>query len=216
MGDDATREAERRWKETGALEDGRRYLAHVQRAGDPVEVLRVRLAIGALHPERARLAAHVGHEPARAALGIEVQPLILPGWASALFDWGQLACVRAAVAAARAAIAAGAPSSVDPEPALRAAEAWLACPCLEHYRQAEAFNARRAELPAWAWQAVTAAHCPPRTCWHHTMAINAAAGVAGEDAVRAAIREALVPWALAEEGGEQPFERPPAPGGRTQ
>lgn len=214
MGDDARREAERRWRETGAQEDGRRYLACLQRAGEQVEALRVRVALGALHDERVRLAAHLGHAVAREALALEGPPMAaLSAWAQHLFEWGQGACVRAALAAARVALAAeDAGAQGDPSAALGAAEAWLACPCPSHYREAEAFNARRGELPAWAWQTVTAAHCAPRACWHHVQAISAAAQVAGEAAVRAAVRDALVAWALPDEGGEERLERPVSAG----
>lgn len=211
MGDDARREAERRWRESGSVEDGRRYVAQLQRAGgDPVEALRVRMAIGALHEERARLAAHVGHPVARAALGLLDDPptLVLSAWAHHLFDWGQAACVRAALAGARAVVVSGAPASEDVAAALAAAEAWLSCPCPRHYREAEAWNARRADLPAWAWQTVTAAHCPPRACWHHGQALADAARLLGEEVVRAAVREALVAWALPDVGGDEPLERP--------
>lgn len=212
MSDDARRGAQRRWQETGSPADGRRYLASLQRAGDEVEALRVRLAIGALHEERARLAAHLGHPAARAALELPDAPTTyLEAWARQLFEWGQAACVRAALAAARGMAARGlAPApSVDPLAALAAAEDWLACPCPQHYAAAEAFNGARTELPDWAWQTVTAAHCPPRSCWHHVQTISAVATTLGSDAVRAAVREALVAWALPAEGGEGPLERPP-------
>lgn len=218
MGDDALRSSERRWRETHAREDGRRYLAQLERAGEVVEALRVRVAIGALHAERLDLAAHVGHAPARAALGLAAAAA-LPGldeWARKLFDWGHAACVRAAVAGARrvlagwTAIGVGDPDA-DPRRAIETAEAWLACPCPRHYAEAEAFNLRKG-LPGWAWQTVTSSHCAPRSCWHHVQALQEAAGVVGDEAVRAAVREALVGWAVPPVGGEAPLERAAAHG----
>lgn len=209
MGDDARREAERRWRETGSVDDGRRYLAHVERAGEPALALKVRLAIGDLHEERARLAAHLGDPVAREALAVEDAPIVLlSAWAQRLFDWGQAACVRGALAAARAALTSGAPVQGDAEAALAAAERWLECPCPRHYGEAEAFNAQRSQLEPWVWHTVTAAHCPPRACWHHVQAITGAAQVASEARVRAAVRDALVAWALPREGGDARLERP--------
>jgi hypothetical protein len=224
MSDDLRRAAERRWRETGAAEDGQRFLALLERAGDVVEGLRVRVVLGLLHPERLDLAAHVGHPPARAALGLagEPAPPLRPG-AQRLFVWGQAACVRAACAAARAVLERGGPGADEARRAIEAAEAWLACPCPQHYAAGEAFNRRRGELPGWAWQTVTAAHCPPRACWHHIEALDAAATAlgGGDDAgsrrrgvgaVRATVRRALVAWALPA-GGEAaaaPLERPVA------
>lgn len=217
MTDDARRDARRRWEETGAPEDGRRYLACLVRAGEAIEALRVGLAVGAVHEERARLAAHVGHAPARAALRLEPPPALpLSAWAQRLHDWGQAACVRAALAAARRCLDQAPTAGVDTsgvDEALAAAEAWLACPCPRHHAAAEAFNARREALPVWAWEAVTAAHCPPRACWHHVRALTAAAEVVGADAVRAAAHDALVAWALTAPDASAPLERPSvAPG----
>ncbi|MCO5168952.1 MAG: hypothetical protein M9894_21640 [Planctomycetes bacterium] len=208
MTDDAQQAARRRWDETGAAHDGRRYLALLWRAGEEVEALRVGLAIGAVHDERARLAAHVGHVPAREALGLG-PPAALPltAWAQRLFDWGQGAAVRAAVAAARGCLERAPDEGAAA--ALAAADAWLACPCPRHHAAAEArFNPLRAALPPWAWEAVTAAHCPPRACWHHVRALSAAAHVVGEQAVRGAARDALLAWALAAGDLAAPLERP--------
>jgi hypothetical protein len=212
VGDEERRAAERRWRETGAAEDGRRYLATLTRAGEEVEALRVRVAMtgpGALHPERLDLAAHLGHAPALAALEREAPAQSLADWASGLHQWGHPACVRAAVAAARAAVATHAPREGDADAvrAIEAAEAWLACPCRKHYAEAEAFNRLRGRLPEWAWEAVTSSHCAPRACWHHRLAIQAAARALGEEATRAAVRDALVPWALDAAGGDVRLDR---------
>lgn len=56
MSDERLREAERRWRETGAVEDEARYLLERVRAGD-------------LAPERLELAARCGHRSAARALG---------------------------------------------------------------------------------------------------------------------------------------------------
>lgn len=222
MGDDARRAAERRWRESGEAGDGRRYLAHLERGGrDEVEALRVRLAIGDLHRERALLAAHVGHGPARAVLSWPAAPeadaTTLDVWGEALFGFGQAACVRAALAASGVVVASaptveGGDPEADPRRALAAAEAWLACPCPRHYRECERWNVMKGRVAEWAWQTVTATHCPPLFCsqrvWHHTQAIREAMEVVGAEPVRVAMRQALVPWALPARGADQPLERP--------
>lgn len=217
MSDDARRAAERRWRETGHADDGRRFLAQLVRAGeDEARVLQVRLSLRDLHEERAVLAAHLGHAPARAALGARApsdEGSTLVDWGKRLFDFGQPACVRAALAASRLVLrvipGAEIDADADPRRALDAAEAWLTCPCPRHYAAAEAWNPLRGRLAEWAWQTVTAAHCPPRVCGHHVEAIRSAAATdVGAERVRAAIREALLPWALSATGGDQSLERP--------
>ena len=228
MSDDARRAAERRWRETGEVDDGRRFLAQLVRAGgDEVQILQVRLAIRHLHEERVLLAAHVGHAPARAALGARApsraaspdptEAAPLEEWARDLHDFGQAVSVRAALAAGRLTAstlpAEATDRETDPRRALDAAEDWLACPCPRHRSEAEAWNPLRGRMAAWAWQTVTAAHCPPGACgqrvWHHVQAICSAAAAIGEEPVRAAIREALLPWALPPSGAAERLERPP-------
>lgn len=92
MTDARLRDAERRWRETGALADEAAWL-------------RERVRAGALDDERLRLAAYVGHAAARLALATPVlsSPYV-QAWIYGLQPWGVEPAQRAAVAAARRAL----------------------------------------------------------------------------------------------------------------
>jgi hypothetical protein len=69
MSDDRLRRTERRWRETGAPEDGRVLLRELSRAGAPTaRLLRARVEVGDLAPGRLQLAAFLGDPGAREAL----------------------------------------------------------------------------------------------------------------------------------------------------
>jgi len=84
--DSKLRELERRWKETGSVEDEARYLLERVRVGD-------------LEREKLELAAYCGHEGAQAALGCNghVVPSNPHDWVHGLGAWGSEASTRAAV-----------------------------------------------------------------------------------------------------------------------
>lgn len=86
-------------------------------------LLAERVRAGTLAPDRLRLAAYLGHPPAREALGDEAPVLREDpdSWIRGLADWGPQAWVRAAIAAARL---TGRPN----QEVLDAAEAWLRQP----------------------------------------------------------------------------------------
>ncbi|MCO5170926.1 MAG: hypothetical protein M9894_31745 [Planctomycetes bacterium] len=92
MSDARLREAERRWRESGALADEAAWLRERARAG-------------ALTDEALRLAAYVGHAAAAAALASPpLAPAYVQAWIYGLQPWGVEACQRAAIAAARRAL----------------------------------------------------------------------------------------------------------------
>lgn len=138
----------------------------VDRAGR-ARLLVERVRLGRLAVERLRLAAWLGDPAAAAAAGSLGPPLPPPpdelrAWLRGLGRWGVDWPVRAALAAVRHALGGAAPA---PELvlALAAIEAWLACPCATHGREA-----------------VTAGE---RAAWPDAPAV----GVALDEAVRAAV-----------------------------
>lgn len=75
MSDARLREAERRWREGGRLDDRLRWWSERARAGDlpaGAEALVVAVSTGDLDPDRVELAAYLGDERARALAGEEV------------------------------------------------------------------------------------------------------------------------------------------------
>lgn len=139
MSDQSLRDAERRWAETGSVDD-------------EVRVLVERVRHGMLLRERLEFAAACGHEAAARALhALSPAPAsVVSRWMrgvthlfrsstefGGLLRFGQPVVVRAAVAAARLAPVPGAVAPAADvrgatSEALRATEAWLACPCAEH------------------------------------------------------------------------------------
>jgi hypothetical protein len=88
VSDERLRQLERRFRETGTDEDGAAWLG-------------ARLRAGELSEDQLRLAAHLGHGPARMAIGAEEAPP--SGWPllRGLQAFGWEAQVRACLAAAR-------------------------------------------------------------------------------------------------------------------
>ena len=133
MSDQRLRELERRWRETGSVEDEAAYL-------------RERVRVGDLTQERLELAAHCGHEGARRALGQEPiapprSPSETTSWLRSLPQAPHEVLVRAALQAARNGVAAGDNHAkrgrfrervIEAKRAVSAVEKWLACPCLRH------------------------------------------------------------------------------------
>lgn len=211
MSDLDLREAERRYRESGAEEAAEHYLRLLGRAGRDVEALLVQLERGRLERNNLQLAAYLGSERAREALaqiGAEVVlgPDDFVRWAEGLWRWGNEVCVRGTLAAAELSRAGGA-LPADWEEALRTAAEWAEEPCDRTYRAAEAYNSRGGGLPSWVYQTVTAAHCPPRLTWqamqgrwsgcrHYIIALHDLSREHGEDEVRAQVARRLIAWAL--------------------
>ncbi len=106
MGDERLRTSERRWRETGAPEDGRVLLVELERAGAPAaRVLRARVQVGVLPEAQLRLAALLGDPAALEALG-EAPPRgalreSVIAWVAELGTWGPEPWPRVAVATGR-------------------------------------------------------------------------------------------------------------------
>jgi hypothetical protein len=182
---------------------------------------------GLLWLPRVQLAAYLGDEAARAALGCTCVSwerdgvrnhadscaghgprLPLADWARGLARWGRMAAVRAAVAGARVALAhreAGL-TTATARRAIEAAEAWIVCPCEEHRRTWEHVAHERNN----GWGLVNGPNqWMPCGCEveggplladtaHLAFCLENAARLAGEDRVRAAVLAEVSPWALQE------------------
>ncbi len=108
------------------------------------------LRSGELDPERLKLAAYAGHEPARAALGDSAprSPQDLETFVRGLEPWGSPAWTRAALGAARSAAAFWEERHTEPLPgeALDAVAAWLESPSDALAEQASALGQACYEL----------------------------------------------------------------------
>ena len=139
MSDERLRQLERRWLETGTVQDETAFLLERVRVGD-------------LAPNRLELAAHCGLPAARLALNLTVATLgrDVQGWLSGLRTHEKVVLVLAAVCLAKE----GQPDfeRIYPgdgayENAVRAACAWVQCPCDRHRSEAEAAATAAAEGP---------------------------------------------------------------------
>lgn len=121
MADDQLRELERRFRASGSIDDERRWLGE-------------RLRAGTITRERLEVAAHAGHEAARAVLGAAPPPDDLVPWLEPMEARGLDVSLRATLAIARLVIVP-APRGGTTEPlwsVVEAAEAWLASPDAAH------------------------------------------------------------------------------------
>lgn len=207
MTDDRLRRLERE-AITGGLDARARWLTERTRVGELAE-------------DRLRLAAWLGDPAAEQALGRAVlaPPTITIGrWVRGLVPWqtetpwAREAFARAAAAAARAVLACFDDGALATR-AVVALEAWIRCPCDEHAQAAAAlggqvpiqrgaaglFAARGVRFAGPAiYRATTVALSEgPANVTASEVATEAARATSPE-AVRAAIRDALVPWALLE------------------
>jgi hypothetical protein len=140
MSDSELRALERRWRETGAVEDEGRWLAARVRAGE-------------LDGAWLEALAFFGHEPALLAGGRPADAWDLDDsnvWGGKLRPLGTAVVIRAAHAAAWLGVEpwerAHPGSARGPRPMLEAVEAWLACPCKKHATAAKkAGDARNAD-----------------------------------------------------------------------
>jgi len=144
-------------------------------------LLRDRIRLGSLSPERLALAAYAGDEAARYALGDEAPPDVadLARWVAGLDDWGDEALRRACFAALRFALplwSARFPADDRPAAAVAAAEAYAGCPCAAH-RQTALAGA------IGATQAADEARAPARAGEATSLEDEAAARVAATVAV---------------------------------
>lgn len=188
-------------------------------------LLTARLRAGDLPEDRLRLAAHLGDPAALEVLGAAPPASSSIGrWVHGLAPWsaddGWPAWAAEAYARAAAAAAAAVLPCLERDPeqaaaagrAVAAMDAWLACPCDAHARAVVAAGTPFEHVPAgpaalFAGRArrfaegALARMCgvpllegPARAS--ATEAATSAARATSTDVVRAAIRDALVPWAL--------------------
>lgn len=195
-----------------------------QAASGDVEALSAlyieRVRIGNLTRDRLELAAYCGNTAALEVLGwsspcnlsyhglpdVGCPCTDIGSWLSGLEHWPLTVPIRATCAAARVAFMHVDVTTLSPCPtlgvarildAIRAAEAYVACPCESHLRAWDA-----------AWDSATDLNVRPlfipcarfaieRPIRELQIVSEDAAELAGEPAVRTAIREKLIEWALA-------------------
>ena len=191
------------------------------RTGDPAAHLRLRIRAGEVSEERARLAAHLGHSPAREALSLGPQTSSgLDEWVAGICAFGLEPVVRTAVAVSRSVLDTScslASSTLN----LEAAEDWVHCPCNDHaaaaygvaregylplpqplrpgvdvyVRGRGAHDACRISAELAGSPGIAPAELAPRL----TLAIGRARTDSSEgDQVLTAMYSELVPWALGE------------------
>lgn len=183
----------------------RRELERRARQGDrgaAVAALAQRLRAGEVDHDALRLAALLGDPAACALLGPDAPPAppTAHDLARALQGFDPGVAIRATITATRATSATADPRHgwdlARARAAVDAAEAWLRCPCRPHLDRAHDVgrtgdeDAADAELaPAWAVIG------PEGTRRFATeVALACAAAELGEEALRRALRRALVPW----------------------
>lgn len=126
MADDYLSQLEDRWRDTGE-------------APEEARVLLERIRVGLLTRTRLELAAYLGHEAAGLALpdaGETAPPDDPKRLVTELWRWGKEACVGAAVASARMALAGDVAGDPRAQQAVEAAAGWVKCPCGEHLEAA--------------------------------------------------------------------------------
>ncbi len=184
MSDAVLRDLERRWRQTRSVDDEAAYLLRRVRAGD-------------LSQPRLDLAAYCGH-PAFAAAGKQ-GPDRAEAFLVGLVPWGREACVRAGVAAFRAAF--GATASKPATRCLNALDAWVECPCEDHLRAVQGAHARLrgagvevAAVACLVWSVVS--EDPQRCASTASLALRPLGTQVTDGELVAAMRVALVGWAL--------------------
>jgi hypothetical protein len=182
---------------------------HSRSAGDAgvdVAALAERVRRGDVQADAIRVAALLGDTRARDVVpaGVKVEPGDLLAVVSALKAAPAPVIARAAIAVARAGVR---PAEATLQAVLRAAEAWVLCPCKEHdaalTHAGESLGAHPlnelALLPGWSKKALSR-----MVAWSDGPAALAAADVL------AALRADLVPWLLGD--GDPVHARAGAPG----
>lgn len=206
MSDEKLRDLERRWKNTGRIED-------------EVAFLRERVRLGELDPARLELAAFLGHPASRLASGRSGKPDFetedLHHGIAHMPRFGHEACVRALVAIGRAAMTHWHRAETIPSEALRAAEDFVLCPCSEHAAKAAAaserylvhfqtigfFGAGEAAADAATAAGSRGDDDTPElqhAVWAATCPLGPQADLLTEEDLREAVRRELIPWALDE------------------
>ena len=206
MTDQALRELERGWRQSGSPED-------------EALLLRERLRVGELSARRAELASYLGYPAAREAAAVEA-PEDFAAWLGGLEAWEGDPRTRAALAIARAVLPLFDAAGLTPEFALRprraleALERWIDCPCSACLQQlSEASGRARFTLAyhdstdvsrAASQVAVYAGLCTgtarntrlDTTAHYLPVVAKLALEVRPEGTLRSAVQADLAPWAL--------------------
>ncbi len=229
--DERARSLERRWRESGDPDAGARLLRDRLATGE-ADLGEIALAAWLGDDAARRALDDDRHRDAASELASDDEPAELPRWIGQLKRFGKTSGVRAAIAAQEL-LLAEVDAEVDPElheaidDAVRFAIGWLRCPCGGHESLAVAhsggvidrWQAERAdatgdspaadpgEHPNGALDPLAPARPPPTVDSPLAAWLDAAAALAatrlGETRVRAAIRDALIPWTL---GRRDPLE----------
>lgn len=189
MSDEALRTLERRWRESGAIEDEAALLLERARRGD-------------LTPERLELAAYCHHPAAVFARGgaSPSEGEELESWLRGLTERGRPAFRLAAVLVARAVLKNARASSSSgelPADVGAAAREWVHCPCQEHLElalEAGSIAVRGTPLEEMGWCAAAAA--APLESGPMLLARVIHRVEAGTPDLMTQLRSALSAWAL--------------------
>jgi hypothetical protein len=202
-------------------DDRLRDLERRAQAGDleaQARLLRERLRAGDLTQGRLELAAYLGHEPARVALGPTApdEPADLNALAGGLQKWGPPAVLRAVAAATRSFVDQANDTPRTRESSIRAALAsldaldrWVECPCAEHQQALQATLGPSVILSTVVQACLTIADSGSYSTLMRTVIGLLTAFQRGPQAVLQAVRADMIPWALRE-------EPPPANTGRGE
>ncbi|MEZ6188833.1 MAG: hypothetical protein R3F62_27995 [Planctomycetota bacterium] len=188
MADRTLRELERRWKETGSVED-------------EAVLLLERVHVGDLAARRLEVAAAVGHPAARVALTDRRAPRT-PGEWTRVFAHAEPMWLRRAAASACTDLLAGYETAhaddLRPRAALEAVEAWLVCPCEAHRAAAADLQLLVAftydAMPDLALSLTEIAQGDAEVARECLDAVFVSVG--NDEAIRAGLRRDLVPWLL--------------------
>jgi hypothetical protein len=210
MTDERLRDLERRWKETGSVEDEAAWLKERVRAGD-------------FPPTRLELAAYCGYEAARRAVATQNDPPDLVEWVGGFARFGNDVSARAAVAIAREVFpvwkrCAHAEPTDDFHQALRAAEAWCMEPTADSAARASYVGQcaagridvlpddvtheedAAAAVACWACSAIQDQEASPTAIEWRARAVNQvvrlARSLACDEDLRRRVSREIVPWCL--------------------
>ena len=194
MSDQRLRELERRWRETGSVEDEAAYL-------------RERVRVGDLTQERLELAAYCGHEGAKRSVNLSGVPLLnFLDWTLGLGRWGETATTFAALTLAEAVLPFVPGDQVAScLGAIAAKRSLISSPChSSHGQLSEAMTSLRPGLHQGIAAVYLACQCPevPRdvdpqgggACLRSTA--QAAARVVDQEHLRGRVAKLLQEWAL--------------------
>jgi len=185
MSDAKLRELERRWKETGSVEDEAAFLLERVRAGE-------------LSQERLELAARLGAQAANTALGRTATKFVVDGLPVTSAE----EALRMALAAARVPLPhwldrhQAAPVAAQAREAIERAEKWALCPCEQH--SLACLDSVVSSMPHWWARIGELLERPERVSRVISSAIRSSSESHRDpsSSVIASIQAEFVPWVL--------------------